>query len=80
MVKKLPRKHPRNTEPQSRLFTHGPLRAGGIYPFTKTEFRKLRLFHGHDKIVRAGDGAETIVRVPASYRATLKAEGIAHVR
>lgn len=78
MVKKLPRKRPRG-EDQPRRFAQGLLRAGGIYPFTKTEFRKLRLANGHDKIVKNAEGEEFIVRIPASYRATLAAEGITHV-
>lgn len=79
MVKKLPRKRPHG-ENQPRRFARGILRAGGIYLFTKTEFRKLRLAYGHDRIVKNAEGKESIVRIPASYRATLAAEGIAHVR
>lgn len=66
---------------QPRIFRRGDERLGlSLIPYTKTKFRKLRLFHGHDKIVKAGDGTETIIRIPASYRATLKAEGFANVR
>lgn len=74
----LPKASPKGNQPSR--FARGILRAGGIYPFTKTEFRKLRLFHGHDKIVKNSAGEESIVRIPASYRATLAAEGVAHVR
>ena len=73
----LPKALPR--ESQRQIFARGLDYFGSIYPFTKTRFRKLRLLHGHDKVVKAGDGTETIIRIPASYRATLKAEGLAHV-